>query len=462
VDFAHLVKKQSSSSSSLSSSTICKVTSYRERAHALLPGTGTVQYPVSDPHFSPKSICELLAHAKNYGERTWSHIHTYRGTSALLYPLLHLAYTLEEHTQNIVLLSQLKNYSHTIFPSKLKNEYNSLQAYYNQPELLPNQYKPTKYSLSHQLHTIPNPPHRTNINPFDSLTNYEIETEDLKDKEASMSNSESQNEALGSSTKGPEHAPKVPANNPQKWAADASVSCLSNDILQHLHLDQHSPQTLESTPEPMRYETQSQPTIPTVPTNQRIRFNLISQRNTTSDSKTIQLFKSFVSILRDIDQYLTILPVSSQKQHLSALTNHKQITATDDNKMLTYFTPYYKKQFYSLSGYFHVSSSLTFEALQQNQKVNEWLEYNRYYMKLCPNQEEEMVQIGALCFSSIFIYRDDLKQSIIHHPLWTSKHANHPPIFELYTADFTGSSKKTKMLFISAEKSKQNEVAAFF
>jgi hypothetical protein len=130
--------------------------------------------------------------------------------------------------------------------------------------------------------------------------------------------------------------------------------------------------------------------------------------------------------------------------------------------MSTYFTSYYKKQFYSLSGYFHISSSLTFDALQQHQKINEWLEYNKYYMKLCPSQEEEMVQVGALCFSSIFIYREDLKQSIIQHPLWTTKHTDDPPIFDIYLADFTGPSKKTKMLFISAEKSKQNVVATFF
>jgi hypothetical protein len=134
----------------------------------------------------------------------------------------------------------------------------------------------------------------------------------------------------------------------------------------------------------------------------------------------------------------------------------------DENKMLVYFIPYYKKQTYSLSGYFHISSSLPFQTIQQNQKINEWLEYNRYYMKLCPSQEEKMVQVGALCFSSIFIYREDLKQSILNHPLWAQRHSEQPPIFELYPADFTGSSSKTKMLFISAERSKQKEIAKFF
>jgi hypothetical protein len=90
------------------------------------------------------------------------------------------------------------------------------------------------------------------------------------------------------------------------------------------------------------------------------------------------------------------------------------------------------------------------------------LEYNRYFIKLCPIQVEETVQIGALCFSSVFIYREDFKLSIINHPLRANKYTNQPPIFQTYQADFTGSSKKTRMLFISTEKSRQKEVATFF
>jgi hypothetical protein len=248
----------------------------------------------------------------------------------------------------------------------------------------------------------------------------------------------------------------------QQWATDASISRLSRDILQHLQVDSPSPLSSGSPQACSNYEPQTDQTAPPAPSNQRIRFNLIRHKYTSGDTKTIQLFKSFATTLREIDQYLTILPVNSRKQHLSGLTNVKQIQSTDDNKMLTYFTPYYKKQSYSLSGYFHISTSYTFAALQQHQKLSEWLEYNRYFVKLCPSQEEEMVQVGALCYSSIFLYREDLKQSIISHPAWTDKFSHQAPIFDIYPADFTGSSKKTKMLFISAERSKQKETATFF
>jgi hypothetical protein len=36
-------------------------------------------------------------------------------------------------------------------------------------------------------------------------------------------------------------------------------------------------------------------------------------------------------------------------------------------------------------------------------------------MKWCPSQEEEMVQIGELCYSKIFMCHEELKQEIMKH-----------------------------------------------
>ncbi len=63
---------------------------------------------------------------------------------------------------------------------------------------------------------------------------------------------------------------------------------------------------------------------------------------------------------------------------------------------------------YLLSGYFHVSSDLSFQELKQLPMVEEWLDTYRYYLKIFPSQAEETVQIGALCYSSILTFRDDL------------------------------------------------------
>jgi hypothetical protein len=87
-------------------------------------------------------------------------------------------------------------------------------------------------------------------------------------------------------------------------------------------------------------------------------------------------------------------------QNVSLLSNLKQIIICNETKLQLFFNPYYKKQFYSLSGYFHISSALSFEDIKTHKDMTGWLEENRYYIKMYPSQNKEMVQIGALCFSS--------------------------------------------------------------
>jgi hypothetical protein len=69
-----------------------------------------------------------------------------------------------------------------------------------------------------------------------------------------------------------------------------------------------------------------------------------------------------------------------------------------------------------------------------------------------------MIQVGALCYSSVFLFRDDKKKAIMSHPLWQPEVTNPPPIFEIYVGDFNTAGKKSKMLFVSAEKSRKDEV----
>jgi hypothetical protein len=128
--------------------------------------------------------------------------------------------------------------------------------------------------------------------------------------------------------------------------------------------------------------------------------------------------------------------------------------------MLQFFQPYYKKQMYSISGYFHMKSSLSFKDLIKHHLVEEWLDLHCYSLKLCPSQTEEMVPVGALCFSSLFMHREEIKRSILLHPSWNHEDTDEP-IFDIYVSDFLASPKKTKMLFVSAEKSKQEKIITF-
>lgn len=131
--------------------------------------------------------------------------------------------------------------------------------------------------------------------------------------------------------------------------------------------------------------------------HKHLRINLIHHRSAVNDLKTLQLFKSLVTTLWTVDPLLVILPYEALKQRYSVITNSKQIEALDDNKLFQYLQPYYQRQNYSLSGYIHIRTAHTYPELLRLPQLAKWLDSNRYFVKLCPSQVEEMVQIGALC-----------------------------------------------------------------
>lgn len=263
----------------------------------------------------------------------------------------------------------------------------------------------------------------------------------------------------------------VPATQPtthprpttSKWVNDTGITKLTETLFNQLNMNQATlKQNGDDVDSNIQYEQPKESIEPTNLNKQRIRFNLIRHRNTSCNTPTLTQFKSFATLLRQMDQNMAILPFQSDKQNVSSISNLKQINNIDATKLQLFFNPYYKKQFYSLSGYFHISSSMSFNAITEHKDMVEWLEENRYYMKLCTSQNEEMVQIGALCFSSMYIYREDLRLNIMQHSTWNPTNAPNPPVFDFLLSDFIGPNKKTKMLFIIGEKSRQNEIAAYF
>jgi hypothetical protein len=124
---------------------------------------------------------------------------------------------------------------------------------------------------------------------------------------------------------------------------------------------------------------------------------------------TIQLFKEFATALRSADPFLTLLPYKVSKKHYSSINTSKQILNIDMSKISLFFHSYYQKQMYSLSGFFHIRKALSFNDLITSTPVAEWLDTYRHYIKLCPSQEEEMVQVGALCYSNVLMHREELK-----------------------------------------------------
>jgi hypothetical protein len=110
-----------------------------------------------------------------------------------------------------------------------------------------------------------------------------------------------------------------------------------------------------------------------------------------------------------------------------------------------------------LSGYVHFSSQLSFNDLYKHPIIEEWLDSYRYFMHLCPSQNEEMVQISVICYGSIFLFCEDLKQAILAHPQWTPTDPTSSPIFDIYVGDFNTPGKKKQKCF-SCLQSAQNKM----
>jgi hypothetical protein len=191
-----------------------------------------------------------------------------------------------------------------------------------------------------------------------------------------------------------------------------------------------------------------------------MRINIVRyQYAIDQDMNTSQLYKSFMLTLKTADPTMIILPIASTKQHYSPLKSTRQIEALTPPQLHLYFLPWRVTQLYSLTGYIHICTTLSLEDLMAQEEVSQWLDSKQYYLKLCTSQDEEMTIVGALCYGSLFTYRNDLLKSILTHPQWVSatKDCQSKIILDLVVKPFHGSSKSTDMIFVRAELSKKDE-----
>jgi hypothetical protein len=360
--------------------------------------------------------------------------------------MLELAHILEENIHTTLILGIL-----TPSLTPLPTELDQIQQFYHLPEIPNKQIKFSNQSVSHQLHNwSAREPSQSNITIrfFFSLLFFNT--------------SDSSEIMQGTQPAQPTNIPVDKASAQPKqtcWVNDTSVATLSSIIREQLEKDQTngsgSKLAYVPTPEDSTQDIHGE-------LCQNFQFNIIRHRGSIGSSTTLSLFKSFTSALRSSDSSILILPYSANKQHFSPLSTIKQINSLEDNQMLQYYKPFYHRQLYSLSGYFHISSQLSFNDIMSQHRVQEWLDSNQYFIKLCPSQEEEMIPLGALCYSHILMSRDDLKDAIYKHPLWKSHFPSISPIFDIYLEYFLASNKKEKMLFVSGEKSKAGILSEFF
>lgn len=401
----------------------------------------------------PPNPYELLESANEHGIRAWSLIkEDLKQEQNIHFPILTLLDTLEDHTKNLMYLCSIKDSSSNISPKQIFL-YNHLLSFYRQPELSPSRHQLHNYTFAKQIHNFItntsdiNSPVKTN-NRFSALTHHEV-TGPIMTEETPTTRTPHQSNS---------------AQPPDRmWVNDTNITRISEMVFRQQQKDKASSEnTGDESSDTPQYSDPAFNNIPVVPPSQHIRFNLMRHRNTTSNTTTLKLFKSFAAILRQVDSNLSILPYQANRVHISPLSTLSQIQKVDENKLILYFHPYHKRQYYSLSGYFNIGTTLSPDELFQHHAVLEWLDCNRYHIRVSPSQNEEMVPIGALVFSSIYMYRDDLKQSIMEHPLWNPTNDPSPPIFDLFTGDLLANDNKSRMIFISAERSKQDVLTEFF
>jgi len=230
-----------------------------------------------------------------------------------------------------------------------------------------------------------------------------------------------------------ETSSNMPSLKTASWNADTGITSLSKDLFSQLNDSQgKASDTGEAEADFPEYKQPKDQITTNTKLNQRIRFNLIRHRGTVSDIPSIKLFKSFAPTLKKVDPSAIFLPFHSNKQHYSSLVTLKQIENMEENKLHQFFKSYHQRQNYSISGYFHVSSVLPFNEIINKPELDEWLDAHRYFMRIRPSNAEEMVKIGMLCLRYFFV------------------------------GELNSASKKTKMLFVSTEKSKQEEVSQLF
>ena len=416
------------------------------------------------------------------GTRTWSLLNKHKGNPKLINVLLNIADSLEIHTSNLLQLHSLRSTYHKleyINTQQLYQSHNSdlnfeitdeigpIIQFYQSPSLFLHKKHKSTSSLRSQL--LSKPLNQPTIFNTSNSYHYLQDTDESETQTPNMTTQNMEEEPIQTQPEQPTAAKKQVAtttsnnkeNNSMTWVSDPTISQLSATLLQNLKVEQEK---LHEAGEDLNEATQYKEPTDTIATADRykIRLSIKRARNSDSTIPTLKVFRSFTHALKACDKTLTILPVSAAKQNLTAISTPAQLSSIDQNKLLTYFKPFYPNQKHSLSGYIYISTQICAEDLLIATPVFEWLETNRYTVKPCLSSDDEMVRIGALCFGSEYIYRDDLAQAIQEDPSWKFPQLERPPIIQLTRGDFRGPKKRIKMIFVQTERTKQHEVGKFF
>ncbi len=167
-----------------------------------------------------------------------------------------------------------------------------------------------------------------------------------------------------------------------------------------------------------------------------------------SSNSQLHLFKSFSKCLKKIDSQAQLLPLRNDRQ-VHPLTTTDQINNINEVGLLNFFKPYKRSQ-RSLSGDFHIGTSLTFDELKIHSELMNWFNLYGYSITLSGCQTSDMVRIGFLSRVRGFTYRDDLSNFVMNTQEWK----NSPFSFRLYfdTLSSGAKGKQTYVLMIDVDR----------
>jgi hypothetical protein len=419
-----------------------------------------IPFPSHDPSsvFSP---LDQLKHALGSGVAVWDKITT--SAPPDIGPLLGLTFILEDHIETLLELCMLQNLKSTSC-----NIIERLKSFYqNDNSSIAN------YKRGPSLHTVINDSllqeeTRSYPNYYEALADQALPDDELIAQEDKMEVTiDSQ---CTKTTKSAERSPpQAQAIFPEDLGISAVSSLMTRQQQDHQQKDHFTDMEDEDNQTENTARQEAPPTTTVIPINElvlyRYRLNLIRHKFATStELKTLQLFKTFATAAMKTDKRLNFLPVDSTKQHLTPITSQKQIENLSDNHLRLYFSSWFKDQHHSISGFIHITTEKKLVELTAELPLAQWLQTYQYSIALCKSQDEELSLIGALCYGSLFIYRDGLMKSIQEHPSWVelNKKQEKPIIFDLIVKPFRSIGKSAEMIFVRAERSKKDIVRDFF
>jgi hypothetical protein len=156
-----------------------------------------------------------------------------------------------------------------------------------------------------------------------------------------------------------------------------------------------------------------------------------------------------VQIIRTVPKNNRCKPPNPAKNDLKlhSLTTADHITKLPESGLPTHFKAY-KRNLKTLSGDFHINTSLPFAQLEAHESLQTWFHIHGYSITFSGCQSADMVRIGFLARVRGFTYRDDLYNYIINSREWKASPFHLRLYFDSFSTNTKGSLTYVLMIVV--------------